>query len=347
MDRDWVVVSKNRLRACVIGATGYTGIELVGLLRSHPNIDLAFATSETYAGQSLGDVAPGAPHIPLIPSAGVSFLGVDVAFLCLPHGAAAPTALRAIEAGCRVIDLSADFRLRDPGQYASWYGVSHPSPERLEQAVYGLTEDVRSRLPKTTLVANPGCYATSVLIALRPLLLSKTAIAGPVVADAKSGVSGAGRAPKVGSLYGEVAENFSPYSIGRKHRHLPEMEQQMAQWRPSSPPLIFSPHLLPVKRGILTTLYVPMADSVPTDVLYSCFQEAYEGERFIRVLPLGKLPSLAHVTHTNRCVVGIERTDSMLIVVSTLDNLLKGAAGQAVQNMNAMVGWPEPLGLPS
>lgn len=347
MDRDYVVVSKNRLRACVIGATGYTGIELVGLLNEHPNVELAFATSETYAGQSLGDVATGAPDVPLIPSAGVSFLGIDLAFLCLPHGAAAPTALRALEAGCRVIDLSADFRLRNPKEYAAFYGVDHPSPQRLEQAVYGLTEDVRDRLPEAGLVANPGCYATSVLIALRPLLMSKIAVAGPVVADAKSGVTGAGRAPKLGSLYAEVAENFSPYSIGRKHRHLPEMEQQMAQWRPSSPRLIFSPHLLPVKRGILTTLYVPLADSVPTDALHSCFREAYEGESFVHVLALGKLPSLAHVTHTNRCVLGIERADSTLIVVSALDNLIKGAAGQAVQNMNAMHGWPEPLGLPA
>jgi N-acetyl-gamma-glutamyl-phosphate reductase len=341
------LASKNRVRACVVGATGYTGIELVGLLSSHQNVELVFATSETYAGQSLSDVAAGAPDISLIASETASYREVDVAFLCLPHAAAAPTAVHALESGCRVIDLSADFRLRDPYQYACWYGVEHPAPNRLAEAVYGLTEDVRRRLPETNLVANPGCYATSVLLAMRPLLQADIGIAGPIVADAKSGVSGAGRAPKVGSLFAEVAENFSPYNVGRKHRHLPEMEQQMASWRSPAPRLIFSPHLLPVKRGILSTLYVPLEQAPPMDELHTRFRESYEGEPFVRVLPLGKLPSLAHVVGSNRCVIGLEQADSTLIVVSALDNLLKGAAGQAVQNMNAMYGWPETTGLPA
>lgn len=335
-----------RVRACIFGATGYTGIELAGLLDRHPFVDLQFATSESYAGQSLADVATGAPDISLIPSSDASYQKVDLAFLCLPHAAAAPTALAALQGGCRVVDLSADFRLRDPDVYTAWYGVAHPSPAKLQEAVYGLTEDVRARLPEAALVANPGCYATSVLLPLRALLQSDLPIGGPVVADSKSGVSGAGRAPKLGSLFAEVAENFSPYKIGRKHRHLPEMEEQMAGWRSPAPQLLFSPHLLPVKRGILSTIYVPLKQERPLDELHALFRKAYENEPFVDVLPLGKLPSLAHVVRTNRCTVGIELAGSTLIVASALDNLLKGAAGQAVQNMNVMYGWPETTGLP-
>lgn len=341
-----MVSSNKRLRACIFGATGYTGIELVGLLSKHPFVELGFATSETYAGQSLGDVAPGAPDVALIPSREASYENVDVAFLCLPHAAAAPTALAALEGGCRVVDLSADFRLRDAEQYTAWYGVAHPSPGKLEEAVYGLTEDVRGRLRETSLVANPGCYATSVLLALRPLLQADLPIVGSIVADSKSGVSGAGRSPKLGSLFAEVAENFTPYKIGRKHRHLPEMEQQMADWRSPAPQLLFSPHLLPVKRGILSTIYVPLGQERPIDDLYALFRNAYEREPFVDVLPPGKLPSLAHVVRTNRCAIGLEVAGSMLIVTSALDNLLKGAAGQAVQNMNVMYGWDETTGLP-
>ena len=188
--------SNRRVRACIFGATGYTGIELAGLLTKHPFVDLVFATSETYAGQSLADVATAAPNISLIASSEASYENVDLAFLCLPHAAAATTALAALDGGCRVVDLSADFRLRDPEVYTAWYGVTHPSPEKLQEAVYGLTESTRARLPEANLVANPGCYATSVLLALRPLLKSQIAIGSPIVADSKSGVSGAGRAPQ-------------------------------------------------------------------------------------------------------------------------------------------------------
>ncbi len=330
----------------MFGATGYTGIELVGLLDAHPHTELTFATSETYAGKSLSDVAAGSPDIPLQASAEASVSDADVVFLCLPHAAAAPTARSALEAGCRVIDLSADFRLRDAAEYTAWYEVDHPCPERLATAVYGLTEDARGPLAEARLVANPGCYATSVLLALKPVLQADLPITGPVVADAKSGVSGAGRAPKLGSLFAEVSENFLAYKVGRKHRHVPEMDQQMATWRSPAPPLLFSPHLLPIKRGILSTIYVPLGQPRHLDDLHARYCEAYDHETFVDVLPRGKLPSIAHVARNNRCCIGLQVEGSMLIVVSAIDNLLKGAAGQAVQNFNAMHGWPEATGLP-
>jgi N-acetyl-gamma-glutamyl-phosphate reductase len=282
----------------------------------------------------------------------------DVIFLCLPHAAAAPVTLAALAAGVRVIDLSADFRLKDADTYAHWYGQPHPAPALLEEAVYGLTEFARADLPAARLVANPGCYPTSILLALQPLLCAG-AVAGPIIADAKSGVSGAGRTLQLHTQFVEVADNFSPYKIGRAHRHLPEIEQQMRFWNPAAPQLIFSPHLLPVPRGILATIYVPLANNsqnpaglrrpagfVPTeDELRQLYEGTYGREPFIHLLPAGQLPSLAHVTHTNRCAISLTLTGNTLIVTSAIDNLVKGAAGQAVQNMNVMFGAEETAGL--
>jgi N-acetyl-gamma-glutamyl-phosphate reductase len=334
------------LKVGIYGATGYTGMELVKLLQRHPAADIVFATSQSHAGKTLRDIFPVAPALPLVAGEDASLGDVDVVFLCLPHAAAAETALVALAAGVRVIDLSADFRLRNAATYAHWYNHDHPAPHLLDEAVYGLTEVCRAELPGARLVANPGCYPTSILLALRPLLLSGLPIAGPIIADSKSGVSGAGRSPTQTTHFVEVAGNFSPYKIGRAHRHLPEIEQAISQWRTAAPPLVFSPHLLPVPRGILSTIYATLDADIAEGDLRNLYTSAYAGEPFIEILPPGELASLAHVNHTNRCAIALTLTGRTLILTSAIDNLIKGAAGQAIQNVNVMFGCPETYGLP-
>lgn len=329
----------------IFGATGYTGFELVKILQRHPCAEVLFVTSQSYAGQSLSAVFPTAPDWPLIPAEAAPLEQTDLVFLCLPHAAAAATAVTALEAGNRVIDLSADFRLRDAATYAHWYGHPHPAPHLLAEAVYGLTEFARDCLPAARLVANPGCYPTSILLALQPILAAQVDIAHTIIADAKSGVSGAGRAPSQTTHFVEVADNFAPYKIGRSHRHLPEIEQGMGGWHHQPPSLIFSPHLLPVPRGILSTIYVPLTDSWTAEALHDLYLAAYAGEPFVKVLPPGQPATLAHAVHTNRCVIGLTLAGNTLILTSAIDNLIKGAAGQAVQNMNVMAGLPETAGL--
>ena len=332
------------LKVGIFGATGYTGFELVKLLTSHPAAEIAFATSESYANSTLTTIFPTAPDLPLIPAQSAPLDEVDVVFLCLPHGTAAPMAINALEAGTRVVDLSADFRLRDAATYAQWYKLEHPAPHLLEGAVYGLTEFARADLPAAQLVANPGCYPTSILLALQPLL-SAGAGAGTIIVDSKSGVSGAGRAPKQATHFVEVANNLSPYAIGRAHRPLPEMEQALAWWSQTPPTLIFSPHLLPVPRGILSTIYFPLADGWDEAAIRALYNDTLAGEPFVYLLPAGQLTSLAHVNYTNRCVFSLTLTGKILILASAIDNLIKGAAGQAVQNMNVMFGLEETAGL--
>lgn len=333
------------IKAGIYGATGYTGWELVKLLQRHPAAGIAFVTSQSQAGQTLRDVFPAAPALRLVAGEDAPLGDVDVVFLCLPHAAAGETALKALAAGARVIDLSADFRLRDAATYAAWYAHTHPAPHLLDEAVYGLTEVCRAELPGARLVANPGCYPTSVLLALRPLMLSDMPIAGPIIADSASGVSGAGRSPTATTHFVQVAGNYAPYKICRAHRHLPEMEQALRRWRADAPPLLFSPHLLPVPRGILSTIYVTFAGEVDEDDLRARYATAYDDEPFVDVLPAGQLASLAHVNHTNRCAIALTLTGRTLILTAAIDNLIKGAAGQAVQNMNVMFGCPETSGL--
>ena len=328
------------IRAGIIGASGYVGTELVRLLVRHARVDLHFATSESNAGASLDDLAPSAPSLKLIGLDNAPLEEVDVVFLCLPHGASAAKAVDALNAGARVVDLSADFRLEDEAIYRDWYQTEHPAPGLLHEAVYGLTEYARDCLPEARLVANPGCYPTSILLPLKPLLMAGL-VQGTIIADSKSGVSGAGRAPKQNTHFVEVSGNFSPYKIGRGHRHLPEIEQQLRHWRQPAPSVIFSPHLLPVPRGILSTIYVPLTPGGDEAAIRRVMIEAFEGEPFVKILPAGKLASLAHANYTNRCVIGLTCAGNMLIITSAIDNLIKGAAGQAVQNMNVMFRLPE------
>lgn len=328
----------------VLGATGYTGVELIRLLGRHEQVQLKFATSRSNPDRSLAQVFPGAPDFNLIDPEHAALEDVDLVFLCLPHEQSAEAAAAALQAGTRVIDLSAAFRLADGDTYRRWYGQRHPAPELLDEAVYGLTETERERLAGARLVANPGCYPTTVLLALYPLLL-ESAVSGQVIVDAKSGVSGAGRTPKLASQFVEVAEDLRPYSIGRTHRHLPEMEAILARWSDTKPRLIFSPHLVPISRGLLSTLYVPLRSDWVEPQLHDLYLETYTDEPFITILPVGEVATIRQVNYSNRCVIGMTEVDGTLIVTAAIDNLQKGAAGQALQNMNVVFGFEETTGL--
>jgi len=328
----------------VLGATGYTGVELIRLLGRHEQVQLKFATSRSNPDRSLAQVFPGAPDFNLIDPEHAALDDVDLVFLCLPHEQSAEAAAAALQAGTRVIDLSAAFRLADADTYRRWYGQRHPAPELLDEAVYGLTETERERLAGARLVANPGCYPTTVLLALYPLLL-ESAVSGQVIVDAKSGVSGAGRTPKLASQFVEVAEDLRPYSIGRTHRHLPEMEAILARWSDTKPRLIFSPHLVPISRGLLSTLYIPLRSDWVEPQLHDLYLETYTDEPFITILPVGEVATMRQVNYSNRCVIGMTEVDGTLVVTAAIDNLQKGAAGQALQNMNVVFGFEETTGL--
>jgi len=331
------------VKAGIYGATGYTGLELVRLLEAHPGAAVGFVTSESAAGTSLRASHPLAPDLALVSAANAPLDDVQAVFLCLPHTQSAPIAARALAQGVRVIDLSADLRIDDPAVYQQWYKVPHPSPDLLP-APYGLPEANRLRLLGADCIANPGCYATALLLATLPLARADLFVPGaPLIIDAKSGASGAGRSPKPALLFGEVQGNFSPYNIGRAHRHLAEVEQELARAGYDGGALIFAPHLLPVDRGILAAIYAQVTDLAAAE---DAIRQAYAGEPLVQVLPPGELATLAHVVRTPRAVLSLTPSaNNVLIVMSALDNLLKGAASQAVQNFNLMFGFSETAGL--
>jgi N-acetyl-gamma-glutamyl-phosphate reductase len=339
--------SGSRVRVAVLGATGYTGVELLRLLARHPGVELAFLSSEQYRGRSAADVYPflaGVVEAPLeAPEPASAAAAADVVFTALPHGAAAPVVRDLVRRGRRVLDLSADFRLRDVAVYGRWYG-EHAAPDLLAEAVYGLPETNRARIRDARLVACPGCYPTGALLGLVPLARAGFLVE-PVVVDAKSGTTGAGRGAKVEQLFAEVNENFRPYAIGA-HRHGPEIEQE-ARAAGARASILFVPHLLPVNRGLLSTMYVRVPGGRPP--LEALFEEAYAREPFVVVRGEGTPPELREVRGTNRCVVGWrwDAATSHAIVVTAIDNLGKGASGQAVQCLNVMLGLPETTGLES
>ena len=351
------------IKVGIFGATGYTGVELVKLLNRHMRARLVFAGSESSAGQRLSDVIPCAFDTPLVKADDAPLDDVDVVFSCLPHGASAELCARALGAGKRAIDLSADFRLRDPAAYAKWYQHQHPCPELLPQAVYGLPEIYRNAIADAALIANPGCYPTSIILGALPLL-ELGALSEPIViADSKSGVSGAGRKLTQATHFVEVNENLAPYNIGHTHRHVPEIEQLLNDaWQQGdsgsaggasnlqSPiSVLFSPHLLPISRGMLSMLYLKLTRQAMEQDWHAIFTQRYDGEPFVRVLPKGQIATIAHVNYTNLCTLSVhQQTGALantLVVVSCIDNLVKGASGQALQNMNLMFGIGETDGL--
>ena len=341
-------MSGERIRVGILGASGYTGAELLRLLGDHPRAEIRALTAERQAGKAIGEVFPQLAiyDLPqLVKIEDVDVAGLDVIFCCLPH-ATTQAIIKALPRGPKVVDLSADFRLRDPELYRQHYGHEHQALELQAQAVYGLTEHYRDAIRTTWLVANPGCFTTTAELPLVPLLRERLIQPDGIVIDAKSGVSGAGRDAKQGSLFTEVAEGLHAYGVAT-HRHTPEIEQCLADFAGRPIMVTFTPHLMPMSRGILGTIYVRQAAGVSAADLHAALAEAYAGEPFVHVLPFKTLPATRHVRGTNLCLIGVHpsRVPGEAILVSVLDNLVKGASGQAIQNMNAMLGLDERLGL--
>jgi N-acetyl-gamma-glutamyl-phosphate reductase len=348
-------------KVAIIGASGYSGEELVRLLLSHPHAELTAVTSRQYAGQTLAQVFPKFANHPRAkmlrfsePNAEVLGKQAEIVFLALPHGVAAEYAVPLMQAGALVIDLSADFRLKSAEVYKEFYTHDHPAPELLTKSVYGLPEIHRHQIQKASLIASPGCYPTSVLVPLVPLLKAKLIKSTGIIADSLSGVSGAGRKAELEYLFCECNESVRPYGVP-KHRHLSEMEQELSLAAGTAVTIQFTPHLIPVNRGILTTLYVApekhFANSAEmfalTGQITECYQKAYGNEPFVRLLEGKALPDTKNVVGTNVIEIGwrLDPRTGRLIVMSAEDNLVKGASGQAVQSMNILCGYPETAGL--
>jgi N-acetyl-gamma-glutamyl-phosphate reductase len=333
----------------IIGATGYTGVELLRLLLRHPEVEVTALTSQKYAGMKMGEVFPSLLKSLSIQCEELSIdrvLGkTDFIFTAVPHKTAMETVPSIYHAGKKVVDLSADFRFKDPWVYEKWY-QKHTCPELLSETVYGLPELHREKIRNSKIVGNPGCYPTGALIGLIPLVKGGLISIEGIVVDSKSGVSGAGRDVVLGSLFCEVNEGVKAYNIF-KHRHLPEIEGELSQLTQKKVTVTFVPHLIPMDRGILSTLYVNLTKQMKTEELLSVLQEYYKMEPFIRICPKGKLPNTKDVRGSNFCDIGamVSEADGRAVVVTAIDNLVKGASGEAVQNMNIMLGYPETLGL--
>ena len=338
------------LKVAVVGASGYTGVELIRILHNHPEVAVTTVTSEQSAGKKISEVFPSLRdrydlQLEALEPEKIA-AKADIVFTALPHKAAMAVVPTFLEKGCKVIDLSADYRLHDAAEYAAWY-EPHINPELLIHAVYGLPEVRREEIAGADLVANPGCYPTSVILGLMPLLKEGLIDTGSIIADSKSGVSGAGRGAKVDNLYCEVNEGFKAYGVGGVHRHIPEIEQELSLLAGKGVVITFTPHLVPMDRGILSTVYAMPKKGVTAAQLQSLYEEHYDGEAFVRVLPQGSLPSTGFVRGSNFCDIGltVDKRTGRIIIVSALDNLVKGAAGQAVQNMNIVCDFPETMGL--
>ncbi|PJF35846.1 MAG: N-acetyl-gamma-glutamyl-phosphate reductase [Candidatus Thermofonsia Clade 1 bacterium] len=331
------VGTAHKLRVGVFGATGYTGQLLIELLRAHPYAALQFATSERESALEDGTALIRAEEAPLD--------SVDAAFLCLPNGVSGAVAARAVAAGVRVVDLSADLRLESAALYEQTYRMPHPAPQLLP-APYGLPEIARSTLHKAPYIANPGCHVTAVLLALYPLARAGALSDAPIIADTKTGVSGAGKEPKPESMFCEVYGDVKPYNIGRKHRHVPEIEQMLDKLQPDRGALIFAPHLVPLEVGLLATVYATLKPEWTLERAYAEYQAAYAGEPLIKLHPLGRVARIREAAHRNGAVVGVsEGAGNTLILTCAIDNLRKGASAQALQNFNLMFGLPETAGL--
>ena len=337
----------------ILGASGYTGAELLRLLIRHPRVEIALLTADRRAGQAMRDVFPqfSPYHLPQLTSIdGIDWLeaNLDLIFCALPHGTTQKViqSIFLIEPSAKVVDLSADFRLSDPEAYVRWYGHEHLAPELQRQAIYGLTEVYRRDIKRAHLVANPGCYTSCAQLAVLPLLKAKAIEPDEIVIDAKSGMTGAGRAAKEAMLFSEVSEGFNAYGVGH-HRHMAELDQEFSRAAGREVIASFTPHLVPMNRGILSTIYVRGRRGKEVADLHAVLEKAYAREVFVHVLPLGETPHTRHVRGSNMTFIGVvkDRVPGRAIVVAALDNLTKGASGQAVQNMNLMLGFPETLGL--
>jgi N-acetyl-gamma-glutamyl-phosphate reductase len=338
------------LRVAIAGASGYTGAELLRLLVRHPHVQVTALTAETHAHQPISTVFPSLLGFcdltcrPLDPA--LLAAEADVIFLALPHKTSAAVGEQLLARGARVLDLSADFRLKDPALYPAWYGYEHPVPRLLAEAVYGLPEIHGAALSGARLVAVPGCYPTSTILGLAPLLRAGLIDPATIVIDSISGVSGAGRKPELSTQFSEVNESLKAYGVA-KHRHTPEIEQELSGLAGRTLTVTFTPHLAPLTRGILTTVTAALPGRQSTAELLAVYRKFYEGRAFVRVLPEGRLPETKHVLHSNLCDVGLvaDARTGRVVVVSAIDNLVKGASGQAVQCLNHLAGLDERTGL--
>jgi len=329
------------MKVGIINVTGYTGVELARLLYQHPQVELASVTGRSAAGQKLAEVFPHLAGIELTIEAELG--KVDFVFSAMPHKESAKEIMPLLEKGVKVIDISADFRLKDSAEYERWYGFSHPAPQLLKEAAYGLPELYRAQIASAKLVANPGCYPTGAILALAPALKANI-IKGDIIIDSKSGVSGAGRTITLPTHFSEANEDTAAYAL-EGHRHLPEIVQELGKLCPQPPSVSFVPHLVPMTRGILTTCYAPMAKKIGEKELKQLYTDFFKDAPFVRLTD--SPPHTKHTSGSNLCLVypTIDQRAGRLIVISCIDNLVKGAVGQAVQNMNLMLGLPETTGL--
>jgi N-acetyl-gamma-glutamyl-phosphate reductase len=338
-----------KTRVGIIGATGYTGLELLRFLIHHPEIEITALTSQKYAGVEIGQVFPALMNYLQTKCEELSVERVsdktDFVFTAVPHKTAMETVPLFYRQGKRVVDLSADFRFKDAGVYEKWY-QKHTAPDLLPESIYGLPELHRDKIRGARIVGNPGCYPTGALIGLIPLVKKGLISLEDIIVDSKSGVSGAGRDVVLESLFCEINEGVKAYKIFA-HRHTPEIEQELGQMARKEIKVTFVPHLIPMDRGILSTLYVHLMRKMKTEELLKTFQDYYKGEPFIRIYPNGKLPNTKDVRGSNFCDIGltVRETDGRAIIVTAIDNLVKGASGEAIQNMNIMLGYPETMGL--
>ena len=334
------------IRVAILGATGYTARELLPLLLRHPEVEICALTTRQDTRLPLAEVHPGLRGRLDLVLENLSIAAVaeraDCVFGCLPHAASAAAISELLDSGCRVVDFSADYRLNDPQIYAEWYGVEHPDPQRMPKAVYGLPELFRNSIRGAQLVANPGCYPTAAILPLAPLLEQEIIEPSGLVIDSKSGVSGAGRTPKPNLHFPECNESLSAYGVGQ-HRHTPEIDQVLSSWAGVETQVVFTPHLIPMNRGILTTAYANPVGDIDEQEVIEVLRKRYESEPFVRVVE--GLPSTSDVVGTNFCDVTARLVRGKVLTVSVIDNLLKGASGAAIQNFNLMYNFAETTAL--
>ncbi|WP_333847940.1 N-acetyl-gamma-glutamyl-phosphate reductase [Phaeobacter italicus] len=332
-------------KVAILGASGYTGAELVRLIAQHPNIEIAALSAERKAGMTMAEVFPHLRHmdLPVLCKIDeIDFTGIDLCFCALPHKTSQEV-IAALPKTLKIVDLSADFRLRDPAEYEKWYGNAHAALDQQKEAVYGLTEFYREEIKSARLVAGTGCNAATGQFALRPLIAAGVIDLDDIILDLKCAVSGAGRSLKENLLHAELSEGYNAYAIGGTHRHLGEFDQEFSKLAGRPVKVQFTPHLVPANRGILATVYV----KGDAQAIYDTFAKAYSDEPFIELLPLGEAPSSHHVRGSNFCHIGVtqDRIEGRAIVIAALDNLTKGSSGQALQNANLMLGEDETTGL--
>ena len=335
------------IKVGIVGGTGYTGVELLRILASHPDVEVRAITSRKEAGTKVADMFPslrGVYDLAFVGPGEAGLASCNVVFFATPHGVAMAQARELVGAGVKIIDFAADFRLKDPTVFEKWYGMAHACPDLLEESVYGLPEVNRAKIKRARIVGNPGCYPTAVQLGFLPLLVAGVVDAAHLVADCKSGVSGAGRKEEMGLLFAEASDNFKAYGV-KGHRHHPEIVQGLAAATRSAVSVVFTPHLVPMIRGICATLYARLTD--PHVDVQTLFEKRYAKEPFVDVMPPGSAPDTRSVRGANVCRIAVHRPGGgdMVVVLAVEDNLVKGAAGQAVQNMNLMFDLPETAGL--